>query len=71
MNYPHRNFDIYTALDEAIDQLEENMKVFANRLAEKEKHKPHLYYQSQKSQLSKAIYALKEARNQLGSLDWV
>ena len=47
------------------------MMVFANRLAEREKDAPHLYYQSQKYQLSEALALLKQARNKLGSLDWV
>ena len=70
MKYPHRTFDIHIAINETIEHLEENMKVFANRLAEREKDRAHPYYQSQKYQLSEAISLLKQARDKLGSLDW-
>ena len=71
MKYPHKTFNIHISINETIEKLEDNMMVFANRLAEREKDMAHPYYQSQKYQLSEAIALLKQARDKLGSLDWV
>lgn len=58
-------------LNLAIDALEDNQKVFADRLAELEKDDPNFYYQKERNKLFKAIADLKVIRDKIGSIDWV
>ncbi|MGL5872859.1 MAG: hypothetical protein ACRC2R_10910, partial [Xenococcaceae cyanobacterium] len=44
-----------------IDRLEDNQKVFANRLAQKEKSYPNFYYQEEKNKLYFAIADIKKS----------
>lgn len=51
--------------------VEENLKVFSERLAASEQDYPNLYYQDQSYRLRCAIAELKKVRDTLGALNWI
>lgn len=71
MNYPYSPDSIETDINRLIDHLEANLKVFSDKLAEKEREYPNLYYQEELYRLRCAIADLKKVRNTLGALNWI
>ena len=70
--YPYTHFEIMTQLEDAINKLEANSKVFAERL---EKLETGLtindFYQAEKQKINQIVNRLDTITTDLGAVDWI
>lgn len=70
-DYSHKHYEIQNSINKTLDQLDDNYKAFNERLEIADRHYPNHYYYAQKQKIRDAIAHLKQARDLLGSTDWI